>query len=222
MVGPAGTREAESASRFGHAVRFDSKSEPLLPISPRLCYADSVAAKTDTPRKAGRKKKGPPKHRPTQDERDACALMAAEAQLKKLTWKEIDEAIGASPGFTGRLMRGQLRYTDERGRLVREGMNYDEDRFQQELAYRKALRRAAKRSWGWGRSPDRKRARHKGAEQPRGPGEVRDDSAEETPPPRPEMLPAVPWIDELINKLEPARLPEPPAAPRKEKPPAEG
>jgi hypothetical protein len=184
-----------------------------------------VPGKDDTaPRKAGRKKKGPPKHRPTQDERDACALMAAEAQLKKRTWKELDETMGAPVGFTGKLLRGELRYTDERGRKVRAAMDYDEERFLRELAHRKALRRAARRSWGFGRSPDRKRAHHHGAVQPRDPKDE-DDSEEDAPVwtnfPS-ELVPALTFARDLVEVPEPRDEPAADGKKRKKKPSAPG
>jgi hypothetical protein len=145
------------------------------------------------------------KRRTSQVQRDSLALMAAEVQLKKLTYKDLDQRMGAATGFTGKFFRGEVLYTEERARRLRAAIGYDEDRFLRDKLYRRALRKAQRPSLI--RSPYKRRARHQSAAPPR-PPEEDDDSEEDVPPPQPAFPELLPHLEDALATAGISERPE--------------
>jgi hypothetical protein len=147
--------------------------------------------------------------------------MAAERQLRKVSCEELDRRIRAPVGFTSRFLSGLAPFKEERALELRAAMGYDEERFQQEMLYRKAYRKAA-RGTSWIRSPHKPRARNNGSapQQPEAEDQVVEDDEEEPAPRQPPVPEAVHPLAELLTLIRPdplSRHRRPPAASPKRK-----
>jgi hypothetical protein len=177
-------------------------------------------------RRRGNKKQGRKLPPATQDQIDARELMAAERQLRRVSCQELDRRIRAPVGFTSRLLSGLTPFNEERALKLRAAMGYDEERFQQDMLYRKAYRKVA-RGTSWIRSPHQRRAGNSGSAPP----VVTENRAEEgeVAPRRSPMPAALPLFDELLaqvrdRSMDPGREQAAPAggAKRTKKPRAPG
>ncbi len=101
----------------------------------------------------------PAKPKPTEAEiAEALGLMAMHIDVEDLTCREIDRRLGTPPGFTSKVLRGELPCSKTRGLQMRAAMGIDEDEFQELM--REVVARREMEPDSLVRSPHKPRAKN--------------------------------------------------------------